>query len=147
MTHFANQLLKIDVNSRKMNWLLLPPLYGLWLTAFGKTIARNQTQQQLFFGLAVLFTLFSGTWLLSFPYLILNKMFDEATLFLLVFLCIIGVIFSYYSIQFERKILAPNTQKATSYFDYYLRFFLLVNWVIGIWNLQKIVREYQELKK
>jgi hypothetical protein len=146
----ANKLLEIDCESFKINLLLLPPIYGLWLLAIGQFIIKNKKLRLMLSFFTFLFTLVITIWLILLTYLILNKNLTFNLEFInwlvIPYWIVIVIIYTYLTLTFESKNSKIIKFRKLSIFDFYIRFFLLSNWIIGIWSLQRIFSTYKTIK-
>ena len=148
LNRLTKKMLHIESESMKIYLLLIPPFYGFWLFSIGQLIIKNRLLKLIISAFTFLFTFVLTSWFVLWPYSRLYKYLpidmDFYTLFVLGYLIVIGIIFSILTLKFEKSKMKNSHQIPISFMDYYIRFFLLVNWLVGIWSLQRIVNKYGE---
>ena len=147
---YSNKLLDIDSESKKILLLLIPTIYCFWLYAIGQLICHNKMLKRIVSIVIILFNLILTIWLILLPILIIYKLNvidrDKINSILTVLWILIGAFYSILTILFEKD--NPHRHGVTnvSLFDYFVRFFIIVNWAIGIWSYQRIVNKYKIMK-
>ncbi len=141
-----NQLLEIDVSSNKMLFLLIPQVYIFWLFAVFLIMVNNKQTRIFAFVLSILFAVLFSLWM---TFWLITKVSQTS----LPFNDILGIIslgltllasvfYALLTLSFENKNIQNLALNKISIFDFFVRFFLIVNWVYGIWGLQRIFKEY-----
>lgn len=141
-----NQLLEIEVSSNKMLFLLIPQVYIFWLFAVFLIMVNNKQTRIFAFVLSILFAVLFSLWM---TFWLITKVSQTS----LPFNDILGIIslgltllasvfYALLTLSFENKNIQNLASNKISIFDFFVRFFLIVNWVYGIWGLQRIFKEY-----
>jgi hypothetical protein len=145
------QLLDIKPDSSKMPFLLLPPIYALWLLGIGNKLIQKQNKSvnvftflasvnvllfsYIFFVVPILQKLgvaivFSGERAL--PIILSSFFFWFATIGMLTFL----------TVKYDRQATPDYNYTMANVFDYVIRFFAFFFWPFTVWSFQKKVNEY-----
>lgn len=141
----SSTLTKINPTSPKFYLLLLPPVYIFWSIALINIVFRKGKKLMTMFALAmsVLALLLIGFYayglLLQLPFIKTEEfkmIFSNYVLLWLVFCLIV----SSRSLVYEKE----KGYSKPNILEYFVRFFVLTNWYIGIWSLQSVVKGYDE---
>ncbi len=143
-------LLAIPAGSLKVSILLVPLVYAFWLHAFALQVIENKPVKSL------LLVLINTQIFLAFIITasVISYFFSPNTLdimpivflFFILLSNVISAILSYHSMQYEKEqqlLIPPKIY----FLDYFVRYFVLQNWWIGIWSMQKIVNRYLQIKE
>ena len=144
-------LLDIKPDSSKMLFLLLPPIYALWLLAIGNKLIQKQNKS------VNVFTFLASANVLFFTYNffvvpILQKLgiaiivSGERALPLILscfffWFATIGIL-TILIVKYDRQSSPDYNYTMANIFDYVFRFFAFFFWPFTIWSFQKKVNEY-----
>ncbi|GEM_PF-6696269 len=145
--------MNIAPNSRLMYLLILPPFYSLWLWGILNTVIPRSNIKRVISTIFIIIAVAINLFFISYPYLLINKSpilendnFKLALIIVGFLLSIFILILSRYSLKYEENLLNQKNNESISIIDYFVRYFLIINWIMGIWSLQNIVNKY-EIKK
>ncbi len=145
--------MNIAPNSKLMYLLILPPFYSLWLWGVLNTVIPTSNIKKVISTIFIIIAVTINLFFISYPYLLINKspilVNDKFKLDLIIggfLLSIFILILSRYSLKYEGDLLNQKNNESISIIDYFVRYFLIINWIMGIWSLQNIVNKY-EIKK
>ena len=145
--------MNIAPNSKLMYLLILPPFYSLWLWGVLNTVIPTSNIKKVISTIFIIIAVTINLFFISYPYLLINKspilVNDKFKLALIIggfLLSIFILILSRYSLKYEGDLLNQKNNESISIIDYFVRYFLIINWIMGIWSLQNIVNKY-EIKK
>jgi hypothetical protein len=141
------KLLQIKTNSFFIYLLLIPPVYAIWLFSICRVISRNKNEKLLVSSAIIIFAILVSMAFFIYPVLLINKSpflassLSDALIFAgMNYWILISIVIAFLSIRYEKTVL--NIRLTTDMFDYFIRFFVIINWLIGIWSYQKIVNNY-----
>ena len=144
----AKNLTKINSSSPKFYLLLLPPVYIFWSIAIINIVFKKGKNLMTVFALVMsvvallLIVIYGyGLWFqLPFIKTITFKMIYYNYLIMWMSFCLIV---SSRSLKYEKEkgISTPN------FADYFVRFFVLTNWYIGVWSFQSVLQAYKNDSK
>lgn len=145
------RLMKLNKSSKLIYLLLLPPFYGMWL--FGISNIVSNKKAKLYISLAtLLLTLLLSIIFVLYPILLLTHSPILQTTFYVVFINLIAIYWyvvvlfvSIQSIKYENKLNTSNGKSQRTIVDYFVRYFILINWWLGIWAYQPIVNKYKTI--
>ena len=145
--------MNIAPNSRLMYLLILPPFYSLWLWGILNTVIPRSNIKRIISTIFIIIAVAINLFFISYPYLLINRSpilendkFKLALIIVGFLLSIFILILSRYSLKYEGNLLNQTNNESISIIDYFVRYFLIINWIMGIWSLQNIVNKY-EIKK
>jgi len=151
--NISHKLMNIAPNSRLMYLLILPPFYSLWLWGILNTVIPRSNIKRVISTIFIIIAVAINLFFISYPYLLINKSpilendnFKLALIIVGFLLSIFILILSRYSLKYEENLLNQKNNESISIIDYFVRYFLIINWIMGIWSLQNIVNKY-EIKK
>ena len=151
--NISHKLMNITPNSRLMYLLILPPFYSLWLWGILNTVIPRSNIKRVISTIFIIIAVAINLFFISYPYLLINKSpilendnFKLALIIVGFLLSIFILILSSYSLKYEGNLLNQKNNESISIIDYFVRYFLIINWIMGIWSLQNIVNKY-EIKK
>jgi len=149
------QLLDIKPESSKMLFLLLPPIYALWLLAIGNRLLQKQNKS------VNVFTFVASVTVLLFTYIffVIPILQNIGIAIVVTGERVLPLILSFFFFWFSTTgmltslIVKYDRQKTPDYnytmanaFDYVFRFFAFFFWPFTIWSFQKKVNEYNDRK-
>lgn len=140
----ASKLSSINTSSPFFYLLLLPPVYLFWsINLINLTFNRGKNLMIIF---ALLMVLIAFILIGAYSYGLLTQSLFIKTIEFKTFVAyytilwfLFYIILSYRSLNFEadRRLSRPKAV------DYFVRFFVLVNWYVGIWSFQSVAEQYK----
>lgn len=142
-------LLDIKPNSNKLLFILLPPIYSLWLLAIGKRLIGKQKKSDRFFSLiTVLFFVLNVLQIIALPFfgidfLIVHQLnFKIFGLFYFLLFFVSITIVTKLTVEYDRNKNRNKYYSIKDSEDYLKRFFSFIYWPFFIWTFQKTVNEF-----
>lgn len=146
---FSFQLMKLNKSSKLIYLLLLPPFYGIWLFGISNIVSTNKKAKFYTSVATLLLTLLLSIFFVLYPILLLTHSPILRTSFYVVFInlvliywSVVVLFISIQSIKYENKLSTSNEKSQKTIIDYFVRYFILINWWLGIWAYQPIVNKY-----
>ncbi len=142
-----SKLSSLQTGSLKFYLLLLPPVYMFWSINLVRITFTNGKSIMTY--IAILISLISllligvyGFGLLLQLSLIKTPEFKVIVAYFTIVWCLFYFIISFRSMRFE----VQKNVSSPIIIDYFVRFFVLTNWYIGVWSFQTILKEYKEIR-
>lgn len=145
------KLLEIKPSSGKMFFILFPPIYCLWLLAFGKTLLFNENKSDklfTFFATATVVGMFAS--FLAGPLFALldvdlrllgAKAIPVILPFYFFWFGTLGIL-TRITVQFDREANPDHHYNTANILDYVRRFLAFFYWPFTMWHLQRIAHGY-----
>jgi hypothetical protein len=151
--NISHKLMSVAPNSKLMYLLILPPFYSLWLWGVLNTVIPTSNIKRVVSIIFIIIAVTINLFFISYPYLLINKSpilennnFKLTLIIGCFLLSIFILILARYSLKYEKNLLDQKKDESISIIDYFVRYFLMINWIMGVWSLQNFVNKY-EIKK
>ena len=142
----SGKLGSLQAGSPKFYLLLLPPVYMFWsINLISITFTKGKVIMTY---IAILMSLISLLLIGIYGYGLLLQLsfiktaeFKAIIAYFTITWCLFYFIISFRSLRFEIK----NNISNPNIIEYFVRFFVLTNWYIGVWSFQTILNQYKEI--